>query len=130
MVRTLDRALADNLLRVSDRSHTLQPTEGNKDSHTPKKEGEFLRLRIRLSILTLALVLSTQFGNKSSSQTWSARLFNIQKGHLRQDDVVKQAYENLLSLYRDFAVLELRIQGELPAWEGILLVKERHRTSS
>jgi hypothetical protein len=29
--------------------------------------------------------------------------------------------------YLSFAILELRIQGKLPAWEGILLVKERRK---
>lgn len=37
----------------------------------------------------------------------------------------EQAIETCLDICNTFALLELRIQGKLPAWEGILLVKER-----
>ena len=117
--------LINNILRASDRSRTIQPTEANKDSSAQKKEGELLHSRIRWSILTLALVLNAQLWRKSSSQTWSSRLFKRKKSQTQEDDAMKQTCEDLLFLYRDFALLELRIQGELPAWEGILLMKER-----
>jgi hypothetical protein len=35
--------------------------------------------------------------------------------------------DGCFSLYLDFAILEERIQGNLPAFEGIRIVKERKR---
>ncbi|MGZ6367037.1 MAG: hypothetical protein ACXWPS_13850, partial [Ktedonobacteraceae bacterium] len=43
----------------------------------------------------------------------------------QSDEALEEAFRRYLLGYAAFALLELRIRGEVPAWEGILLMKER-----
>lgn len=46
--------------------------------------------------------------------------------HIEQEvSTLGRISNDYLDIYTAFAMLELRMQGKLPAWEGILLVKER-----
>jgi hypothetical protein len=59
----------------------------------------------------------------SSPRSWKDRFFGRQLSS--DEQLLREVIDSYLDLRIDFALLELRIQGKLPAWEGILLVKER-----
>jgi hypothetical protein len=78
----------------------------------------FLRCIIRLCVFTL---ISNIFSEK---QVMSNQYRQIFRSNSNQND---QLLQTLLGLYISFVVLEQRIQGNLPAYEGIWIVKERKR---
>lgn len=52
------------------------------------------------------------------------RQLGLNKQGADQGDVAKEAIHRALLLYIDLLVIKRRKEGKLPAWEGILLVKE------
>ena len=119
--------IAHDIANALDRNCTTRPAGENRDDPDLRKKTMLLRSHIRLSALFQILVLQTWLEGQHASRTWRARLFDPKKSQLSGDDFVEQVLENFLLLYKAFALLELRIQGKLPAWEGILLMKERQR---
>jgi energy-coupling factor transporter ATP-binding protein EcfA2 len=63
--------------------------------------------------------------NSLLSQSWKDRLSIIERKRSPVEQIFANEEQNYLALYSSIALLELRIEGILPAWEGILLVKER-----
>jgi hypothetical protein len=64
-----------------------------------------------------------------STRSWSRSLFYRSRGEL-QNRYTKGTINDYLNIYLTLVVLEERIQGRLPACEGILIVKERTKDGS
>ena len=88
------------------------------------KERENSRDSLRLFLLNLYLKRELEFKALEADQPWTQRLRrNAKKDKMAAD--LQQEIEQLSSLYGDLFILEARIEGKLPAYEGILIVKER-----
>jgi hypothetical protein len=92
------------------------PIFGNQEGR------EALRQKVRLDALLLASYLLGHLA--SQAKPWTARLLpgGAPKGVEAKVQRIADAY---LSLWVDFCTLEARITGDLPAFEGIRLVRER-----
>lgn len=72
-----------------------------------------------------------QLGNNISNYglnehlLWTLRFFNLGSARKREQDKLQFFIDRLLDTDIDLAILQKRIKGELPACEGILIVKER-----
>jgi hypothetical protein len=100
--RHLERALERHL----ERTHAL----------------DLARSRARTSTLVSAIILTDDWETLSSRRRLGQRFGRVRK---REEHEVQRLVGNLLDVYIDLVILENRIQGRLPACEGILLVKER-----
>ncbi len=76
----------------------------------------------RHSVRIWALMTATSLTERLNSRTWIER---VKPGAGSAKEELKRRLNAYLDLYVGFALLELRIAGELPPCEGILLVRER-----
>src|SRR5262249_15084976 len=113
--RDLARALTQALKRFLDR-----PLDKTTEIDW-KETSDFLRRYIRFLTLANAVSMSTE---KLSTRTRGKRFF-FRRPSKPDEGYREQAIDAFLDLYIDFAILEERVQGEIQACEGILLVKER-----
>jgi energy-coupling factor transporter ATP-binding protein EcfA2 len=96
--------------------------------HSSQREkSDFLRWYIRLCALTMAAELRSRF--LSQLPSWMERLHLVPRDFKFQEGVKRVLYDICLDLYTDFAILEERIEGNLPAFEGIRIVRERKKES-
>ena len=80
---------------------------------------------IRYLSQLLARYMLNEADRLSQRATWVTQKPAAKDYGLRKAIVIKRAGNAYLDIYVAFAILELRMQGKLPAWEGILLVKGR-----
>jgi energy-coupling factor transporter ATP-binding protein EcfA2 len=83
---------------------------------------DLARSRARTNTLVSAIILTNDQETLSSRRRLGQRFGRARK---REENEVQRLIESLLDVYIDLIILENRIQGKLPACEGILLVKER-----
>jgi energy-coupling factor transporter ATP-binding protein EcfA2 len=119
--RDLNRALNLALDRNGEQASGSHPNQ--------REQADFLRWYIRLCALAMAVDLLCRFLDQPPS--WMER---VSRGLRVRDfkileDVKRYLYHTCLDLYADFAILEERIEGNLPAFEGIRIVRERKRES-
>lgn len=130
--RDLARALAPNLTRTFARSlaadfiFTLDRIRELALSRTlaiSREDAELLRWYVRFSAYTLA-----QMGRYLSyflESPQKSAVLRFASARQREKEAFERVIEHTLNLYAAFALLEERIQGRSPTWEGLLLVKER-----
>jgi len=112
-----DRALKPILELALDRGRLSAPTTSSQEERS-----EGLRQQVRLRTLWLAAILSDQVAKESKA--WVPRLVPGGSGKANEYELQHLA-DAYLDLFVDFCILEARIAGELPAFEGIRLVRER-----
>jgi hypothetical protein len=83
---------------------------------------DFLRWYVRLSALLTVVHLTVDLLKRSKSSSVNQNGFG---GDQAGEAEVKRLVDEYLDLYVDFVILEERVQGNLPAVEGIRIVKER-----
>jgi len=83
---------------------------------------DLARNRARTNTLVSAIILTNDRETLSSRRRLGQRFGRARK---REEHEVQRLIESLLDVYIDLVILENRIQGRLPACEGILIVKER-----
>jgi len=119
-------ALARARTRVLDIARDLDITR-DLDLRTlveSRKTLGFRRWYIRALTLWAAVVLL----QSSELESWRQRLsFDDHLSRQPPSGEFQVLIDNCLDLYVDFAILEARIRGDLPAFEGICIVKERIR---
>jgi len=143
LIRIIDLANALNLDFGLDRPLNLDQTYNSVRvlKHTCKLPADFendfkvksflrintfLRLRIRLSALVLVLCKHHRPKSALIMQDSVLRYFTAKRNKTQGNSMSDEfTTDSSLDLYRDMALLELRIQGKIPLWEAILLVKER-----
>ena len=83
------------------------------------------------SDLARALIyLSYSDTQKRSFLPWRQRLFHYRSNSRREDMDIQHIIDSYLDIYITLVILEKRVQGKLPACEGILIVKERKKDGS
>jgi hypothetical protein len=87
---------------------------------------DFLRWYVRLTVLLLAEALLGKLSPKKP-KSWLSRLGATDQKKRIQIYWEMRRLTNYQDLYIDFVLLEERVQGNLPAIEGIRIVKERKR---
>jgi energy-coupling factor transporter ATP-binding protein EcfA2 len=113
--RTLIAALPEAILQVIARQSKKESLD-NSDSIS------LLRWYIRYLSQLLARVMDNY--EKQARNLWDLVPPSSSAPLAPEYSKYREIYTYI---YISFAILELRIQGKLPAWEGILLVKERRR---
>jgi hypothetical protein len=83
----------------------------------------FLRWYIRLVALVTAAELLLPL-LPEQPQIWEARFRAGDEDALAAREELQRMVDNYLDLYVDFVILEERVQGNLPAFEGIRIVRE------
>jgi len=83
----------------------------------------------RAFALDLALDRTLTYREELSSRKGLRRLFLFGHTKIREEDEIQLLINDLLDISMDLVMLEKRIQGELPACEGILVVRERKAES-
>ncbi len=130
--RDLARALAPNLTRIFARSlasdfiFTLDRIRELALSRTfalSREDAELLRWYVRFSAYTLAQMCRYLSYFLESPQ--KSAVLRFASGRQREKETFERVIEQTLNLYVAFALLEERVHGRSPAWEGILLVKDR-----
>src|SRR5579883_655980 len=130
--RDLARALAPNLTRIFARSlasdfiFTLDHIRELALSRTialNQEDAELLRWYVRFSAYTLAQICRYLSYFLESPQ--KSAVLRFASARQREKEAFERVIEHTLNLYVAFALLEERVQGRSPTWEGILLVKER-----
>ena len=130
--RALDLArplnLEDDLECVRDLKHVRhldlkRHLERALERHLERARAlDLARKRARTNTLASAIILTNYQETFSSRRRLGQRLGRARK---REEHEVQRLIESLLNVYIDLVILENRIQGKLPACEGILIVKER-----
>ncbi|HYN87798.1 MAG TPA: hypothetical protein VER55_04685, partial [Ardenticatenaceae bacterium] len=110
----LARTLAHALALARDRNH-LPP---DADRPTP-----FRRLRWLIRVWALSILFESS--PRPRPRTLTDRL--LSKRRSRMDDYDDALMRAMRDLYIDMVILEERIDGNLPAFEGIRIVKERKK---
>jgi hypothetical protein len=82
---------------------------------------ELLRRCVRLNALAAVVDLQSQVSE--GSRPWTERS-GLGRGGTEAEKVARRL-DAYVALYVDFCILEERIRGTLPAWEGIRIVRER-----
>jgi hypothetical protein len=80
--------------------------------------------------LDLALDRNLTYQEELSSRKRIRRLFLFGHAKIRKEDEIQQLINDLLDISMDLVILEKRILGELPACEGILIMREREAESA
>jgi len=122
--RDRDLALASKLIFTSDRTFDLaidlnqafdSEFDGDLDRSFDHNRGDYAHARGHA--LASALANYTYFSRKKGS-------------HKGEHDKMQQIINSYLDIYIALLILEERIQGKLPACEGILIVKERKQKNA
>ncbi len=114
--RTLDRAL--NLDQaVTELRRVAHKAIGTEDS-------EFLRWYARFIVWLITESLLTMLRQQERPRSFMDLFFRREKDQYWEEDVQDLA-DKYFDLYIDLAILEERLEGNLPAFEGIRIIKER-----
>ncbi len=89
-----------------------------------KEKAQGCRIYIRAMSLTIVDLLHRVIISKEKHRPWAENPRQESKEKELMDEI-QSLIDNYLDLYLDFAILEGRIEGELPAVEGIRIVRER-----
>ncbi|MBN1139871.1 MAG: NACHT domain-containing protein [Anaerolineae bacterium] len=111
-VHALDRSLDVHLRSMRERTPVFHTQEAKRP----------LRQQVRLDALLLAAVLLDYLATRLSPWTVSVRPRDASE---EKEVKVRRIADGYLDLYLDLCILEGRIEGTLPAFEGIRLVRER-----
>lgn len=124
--RKLVHTIATDLPRARDLADGLALNEIYQDIATN------LMFRIARYNVYLHLRENDALAKETGEKTWRElvldRVKKLRKRRYRRNNpqrAAAMARDRYLRLYNTLAVLELRRQGKLPVWEGILLVRER-----
>ncbi len=124
LVRPLDLDLAFERVRACPlERHLERHLERALERHLERARAlDLARSRARTNTLASAIILTNDRETLSSRRRLGHRFGRASK---REETEVQRRIESLLDVYIDLVILENRIQGRLPAYEGILIVKER-----
>ncbi len=126
LARTLDlaRALAHDLARDLDLDHALTLKKDTLNLTLKDQEKRFQTIRASALLLasTYHYLAINQGKTPTHKRSWIGQLFQSKP---QKDETLRHRSAEYLNLYRLLLQLKFRIEGNLPAWEGILLVKER-----
>jgi hypothetical protein len=124
LVRPLDLDLAFERVRACPlERHLERHLERALERHLERARAlDLARSRARTNTLASAIILTNDRETFSSRRRLGHRFGRASK---REETEVQRRIESLLDVYIDLVILENRIQGRLPAYEGILIVKER-----
>ncbi len=123
-----DRVLALDLDLARDLARDLKLALARNGDQIPghhsnqRERADFLRWCLRLCALVLAIELRPLVLSQPPSLIERLRR-ELSQSQVR--DTRRRLYHTCLDWYTDLAILEERIQGNLPAFEGIRIVKER-----
>jgi hypothetical protein len=125
--RDRTRALANAFALAHNLTETLDHTFVRRDAITSSREQALPTLwSIRYSASVLIHHYSSLQTTTSSSQPLQPLIGRLLgRKPLSSENLLSDLIESWSDLHTALALLELRIRGRLPAWEGILLVKER-----
>ena len=120
----LDLVRARTLVRARNRDYVLRLVDNLKTSWT--EVASFLYWYIRLVALIMAAELLLPL-LPDQPRSWLVQFKDGSRNLSAARAEIQRLIDSYLDLYVDFVILDARIQGNLPAFEGIRIVREQRQ---